>query len=231
MFTSDWCSEWHGWGEFASGLCELSLGSDDADIAVFALLQSTLKRFLCISCADQDLPLMFCEDRLDELQRGGYALCRSNVYGRNDCLADPLLQLMCCHSILPHLSTNVRDMVCRANRLALMRNENVRVRPRERHPLICADEGVVWNAFLQHDVHAEFTVKFFLSFFGRRLVDPCRSATMCVKVFCWFDFETLPHSVISLFMHHAFVRGDDFRLEFFCLITLVKGHPVFITMR
>jgi hypothetical protein len=87
-------------------------------------------------------------------------------YSANQCLADSLLQLLQRAGVLSiHISEAERVHACAENRRRLVSHEVVALRPRRRCAATNVDEGEDPLAYLQHDVHAEPTVHFFLEWF------------------------------------------------------------------
>jgi hypothetical protein len=87
-------------------------------------------------------------------------------YSANQCLADSLLQLLQRAGVLNrHISEAERIHSCAENRRRLLSHEDVALRPRRRCAATGVDEGEDPLAYLQHDVHAEPTVYFFLEWF------------------------------------------------------------------
>ena len=137
--------------------------------------------------------------RLQELYRQhGLERGRGRMYGRNDCLADSLLQALAHAGVVPELTVSERNAACLANRARLNASPDVELRPRRRDPATGADEGMDELAFLEHDKHAESTVQIFTD----RLRDRQPEQEPIVRqirlvVFPRFDSSTLPASEIA----------------------------------
>ena len=110
-------------------------------------------------------------DRLEELKQEGWQWRKGMVWGRGDCLADSLLQLLIHHLVLPaELQWEMcdgrweRDRACEANRRHLCEHEDMGLRPR-------TFRGVEdRRAYLEHDRHGEEIISFFMNrYSGRRL--------------------------------------------------------------
>jgi hypothetical protein len=90
-------------------------------------------------------------------------------YSANQCLADSLLQLLQRAGVLSMLISEAeRIQACAENRRRLVSHGDVALRPRRRCAATGVDEGEDPLAYLQHDVHAEPTVHFFLEWFRVR---------------------------------------------------------------
>ena len=164
-------------------------GLDDPDAAfeiAEAYCTEAVRTFLLLAAQNADVRLRTDAERLNELQRGGLDRRVGRVWGRNDCCADSLLQLLIVHGILPEdISEPERDAACEANRFALVHGvgEN---RPRD---LRGRDDP---SAFLEHDRHAEPTVEFFMRWFNQRLLRELPDEGIELTVYSRVDSPTLP---------------------------------------
>ena len=61
---------------------------------IFGALSRHVRLLFKIASDNEDVPLKSDEDRLKELELLGFKRGHGLVYGRNDCLADSLLQSM-----------------------------------------------------------------------------------------------------------------------------------------
>ena len=92
LLEADWSRAWMGWLELSEKLSEMSNLFQCHEQYVARVLQSgvvdtMLKRFLRIASQNHDVEAPMDEEHLKVLERE-YTLMRSEVYGRNDCLAD-----------------------------------------------------------------------------------------------------------------------------------------------
>lgn len=111
----------------------------------------------------------------------------------NDCLADSLLQLLVRGGFLAECTWDERRMACAQNRRALVDGLED-LRPRQRDSFTNADLGPDPRAYLQHDVHAASTVRFFMEWFGSRGKKrrELPAAGICLSVRSRFDSAVLP---------------------------------------
>ena len=115
----------------------------------------------------------------NELEASGRRIRTGSGAGSN-CCADSLLQLMAHHGLLhPRLSHDApaRTNACRLLREALVVHDDERLRPRLRTNLGTIDTSATDSqhdgAYLQHDVHGEFIVRFLLEHFhSPRTIEP-----------------------------------------------------------
>ena len=124
-----------------------------------ALVQAKLRQFYVLCDRNQPIPGRSDAERCRELERHHGVIRRKGcVWGRNDCCADSLLQLLIEHGVLPKtIDAGQRDKVCLENRRALWGGPAA-LRPR-------SYDGVeTWDAYLEVDRHADATIRFFLEF-------------------------------------------------------------------
>jgi len=131
----------------------------------------------------------------------GYENGHGNVWGDNQCLADSLLQLLQREGVLVgNISDRERKEACAENRCRLIAHEDPDVRPRNRCAATGTDRGEDPRAYLQHDVHAEPTIWFFLEWFaskGKVLCDLPRGGIR-LTVFSRFDSAIGGRSVVQV---------------------------------
>ena len=96
-----------------------------------------MRKLLKIASDNQDVPLKLDEDRLMELELLGFRRGHGLVHGRNDCLTDSLLQSMVAAGIFRgSIAVPDRDEACVVSRAMLASNEDLRLRPRRRDPVL-----------------------------------------------------------------------------------------------
>ena len=130
------------------------------------------------------------DETLRDLQRVGFRKGDGMVWGDSQCLADSLLQLLQEYGVLSRaISEKERKAACAENRRRLNEHRDPALRPRKRCAFTGVDKGEDPRAYLQHDVHAEPTVEFFLEWFceaGKRTGElPAGGITL--TVFARFD--------------------------------------------
>ena len=130
------------------------------------------------------------------------------VYDQNACLADSLLQVLVAKSILPlELLQDIFDtirrrrLVCASARQDLVNHADYRLHPRWRdnHGVEVMGDGVEHdNADLEHEVHSEALVLFFLEFFQSEY--SMRPRGFKFVVYSRFDSEEIrPHDLAHTF--------------------------------
>jgi hypothetical protein len=210
--NADWSGEWYGWTELIGAVSELEMertkcvaeceaaavgcARQAAELSELtgvlddnfleqatALVQAKLRQFYILSDRNQAIPGRTDAQRCRELE-AGHGLCRrrGDVWGRNDCCADSLLQLLIEHGVLARTIDAVqRNEACLANRNALC-NGPAALRPR-------SYDGVeVWDAYLEVDRHAEAIVRFFLHRFKDEASD-VPAAGFDIIVYTRFDTD------------------------------------------
>ena len=95
FLDSQWLLEWEGWEDLRATLLTHDAAADaDETDTIFRAISRHVRQLFMIATDNQDVPLKSDEDRLQELQLLGFKCGKGMVYGRNDCLADSLLQSM-----------------------------------------------------------------------------------------------------------------------------------------
>ena len=197
----DWVRTWEGWREAEQ---EIALCNDDADLN--EVTKTYVQRFTRLVWNNYEVKAQTDAARKAELIQSGRRIGIGKVHGNNDCCADSLLQLLAHHAFVPvalkadtRSSINGRKEACSACRAALVSHENERLHPRAR-----LDNGTVNlqatdeehnGAYLQHDVHAEFVVRFFLEYFSSST--PVEPRGITVVVYTRWDSELLPPSEVT----------------------------------
>ena len=210
MLNADWSRAWNGWEELRADLLVFdSLPDPDAFIEAAAMrTQSCLRQFLRLAINNRDVESLTEAQRLSQLREAPYHLEKGcgSVHGRNDCCADSLLQLLVDAGFLSNLSEPARERACLRNREALCQHENAALRPRRRDPVtnrvICEDGG----AYLEHDVHAEPTINFFMEHLRDKVLRPLPEEGLRVNVYSRLDSAEIPHSSIRVCRRSA--AGD-----------------------
>ena len=159
---------WHGWREADAQLSDCGCDDEKEDVAA-----EFVRRLRKIVHENQHVTAQSDTARRQELRRMGKVFGIGAVHGHNECLADSLLQLLEAHAFLPQhlgkLSVSMRAAACRSCRGFLTSDDQEEaLRPKQR-----TETGAVADAlpsehnraFLQHDVHAEPVVRFFLRYF------------------------------------------------------------------
>jgi hypothetical protein len=176
VLAQEWSQGWVRWQKLRQYVAEVLARDDNTE-----------------SCFEQDVHLDFVRrvlrahvrlfarhehhgfpsDRtcLLELESLGLTRGRGEVFvsadGRsaNQCLADSLLQLLIRNGfLLDTITIEERQAACAENRRRLCVGDDV-ARPRSRDAFTGEDQGEDHYAYLQHDVHAEITIRFFMAWF------------------------------------------------------------------
>ena len=174
----DWVETWGGWKEAEEALAECH--DDDSRSNVAA---EYVQRFSRVLLDNVNVTTKTDAVRRRELELTGKQLGFGLVHGNNECCADSLLQLLVVHQYVPQYASNaaIRKEACKKCRAFLKAHTDERLRPRQRTAtgaIADATDEEHDRAFLQHDVHAEPVVRFFLNHFkSRRKLEPCGIAS------------------------------------------------------
>jgi len=208
ILSEGWSRDLELWGDLEKNLHRLGVSnvyteacdSDDVMECIRACLRAHVR--LAANCtqavvADSDM------ETIARLSTLGYEYGRGCVwtdrqrrddellrFSTNQCLADSLLQLLQRQGILSNdISVAERIEACAENRRRLASHADPVLRPRVRDAATGADRGEDPYAYLQHDVHAEPTVLFFLEWFGAKgkVLRELPSGGIRVTVFSRFD--------------------------------------------
>ena len=194
LLEADWSRDWNGWRELVGVLQELEPVGELWDVAWLEVTEC-LRRFVRLADQNGEVPTLTEHQRLQQLaSQRGLERGRGEVYGRNDCLTDSLLQVLAHAQLLPALPREDRDVACEQNRAALQFHYNPALRPRQRDAATGADLGECSTAFLQHDVHADEIVRFFLDYVHAALPRAWPPEGVRLNVFSRLDSERIPHS-------------------------------------
>ena len=135
--NAEWSVDWHGWTELIGQIAELTTERvqrlavcDAADAQAIendfmeeatAFVQAKLRQFYVLSDQNSPIPGRTDAERCGELRvQHGLVKQHGEVWGRNDCCADSLLQLLIEHGVLARtIDAGGRNVACQANRNAL----------------------------------------------------------------------------------------------------------------
>jgi hypothetical protein len=208
ILSEPWSRDLQLWGDFVKNLRDLGVSqahteaceSDDVLDCVRACLRAHV-RFAAI-CTETVVASSDAET-LAELRSLGYEPGRGQVwsdrqrrddsllkFSTNQCLADSLLQLLQRQGVLSSgISDAERIEACAENRRRLVSHVDHVLRPRRRCAATGVDQGEDPFAYLQHDVHAEPTVWFFLEWFRAKgkVLRELPAGGIRVTVFSRFD--------------------------------------------
>ena len=181
--NDDWSQGWHGWTELIDQIYDLSDVPDDVFLVqAMEYAQIKLRAFLVIAAQNRDIPGRTDDERLVEVRRQhGLRPGYGEVWGRNDCCADTLLQLLIEHGVLAGTITPAeRDIACGLNRDALMISG---------HPPRNYRGEVDKRAYLEVERHAEPTVRFFEEHFRGRQTGGIPADGIEVVAYSRFDTD------------------------------------------
>jgi len=206
ILSESWSRDLELWEEFVvdlRGLGVLQVHSDACERDdVMECMRSCLRahvRFAAI-CTKTVVAPSDTETQT-ELRLLGYEIGHGKIWGDSQCLADSLLQLLQREGVLAgDISDPERKEACAENRRRLIAHEDPAVRPRNRCAATGTDRGEDPRAYLQHDVHAEPTIWFFLEWFalkGKVLCDLPRGG-ICLTVFSRFDSAIGGRAVVQV---------------------------------
>ena len=169
ILHQDWVPTWSGWHDACIALTGVDSGVDE-EVQQEAIAAECLHRFCRISLANVSVPEKSDAAREAELQAAGKVIGDGELHGENDCCADSLLQLLAAHRFVPtallgNAGKKMRKVLCLQCRQHLVEHTNERL-----HPQILDAAGGRADAYqaehnrahLQHDLHAEAIVRFFL---------------------------------------------------------------------
>ena len=197
--AAEWSKAWAGWAELVWQVQGLSVLGDDAFMEeASACIVAKLHHFLRLA-SEHNAPMVFPTDavRVRDLERRGWTIGIGEVWGRNDCLADSLLQLLVAHGVLsqdimaPERRLE-RNAACEASRRRLESSLNAALRPSS----VDGRSGV--NQFLEHDRHAAATVEFFLEAFAAQIANGLPAGGIQLTVFSRFDSVALPEASVRI---------------------------------
>ena len=203
ILASPWSQEWRQWDDLVSGVQEsLALRGEDAlmEEDVLEHVRKVLRAHVRLSAQNAALTFPSDADRLRELAAVGLTVGRGEIFHddngdpANQCLADSLLQLLIRGGFLSSdIQYEDRRAACAENRRLLVVGGG-HLQPRDRNAFTGEDAGANPRAFLQHDLHAAPSVRFFMQWFGDRgqVVRDLPAAGFVLTVRSRFDSEDLP---------------------------------------
>ena len=173
VLAEPWSRDWEQWEELVKELVGLGVACGGADALereeVLECVQRRLRAHMRLAVQNAAVVARSDEETLADLEALGYERRHGEVWGDSQCLADSLLQLLqACGVLSRDISDEERKEACAANRRHLNEHSDHALRPRRRCAFTSADLGEDPRAFLQHDVHEEPTVLFFLEWFAER---------------------------------------------------------------
>jgi hypothetical protein len=182
LAQSAWLVAWPRWEVFAEEVLVAAGRSEDfsitASLNILAMreLLFALQRFLIARDKDRPSDQM----KLRSLQAMGFKWAHGEVWGRNNCLADSLLQLLIKHGLIRQSVD--RRAACKANRVALESQPSLV--PRR------ADGRLDLGGYLQHHRHAEAIIRFFFDRFRCRAADLPAAGFV---VYCHANYDDNDH--------------------------------------
>ena len=122
--NAQWSHDWEGWALLAQEVAVLKDLPEDLyiELAMY-FIAPRLRHFLRLAEQHGQAPNFLSDkERVAELRALGWNedwWRRGEVWGRNDCLADSLLQLLIHHGVLGVVSREQRNEACSENRRRL----------------------------------------------------------------------------------------------------------------
>ena len=211
ILSSDWSWNWAGWdsrqsdgssnpgdGEGLYQVLDAHRQHEEGELATPLLfaIHDVVRRHIRLAHANSAVKHLTDGQKEAALRRQGLKVGVGKVWGMNNCLADSLLQLLQENSIIARGVEEDRKQACAALRTELLSlPENSPFRPRRRDAVSSCDLGLDDAAFLQSNIHSEFILKFFLSYFAGRgmVLGQLPSAGVRVSVCSRFDSDVLPN--------------------------------------
>jgi hypothetical protein len=171
VLAQPWSRDWAQWEDLQTDLCDLGVTPGCADALerdeVLKCVQGRLRAHVRLAVQNAAVVARSDGETQMDLRRLGYEPGHGEVWDDSQCLADSLLQLLKEYGVLSgDISEAERKDACAENRRRLNGHGNHALRPRRRCAFTNADLGEDARAYLQHDVHAEPTVEFFLEWFA-----------------------------------------------------------------
>ena len=202
VVLAQWCINWEGWTELVDDVTAMrAAGEDTMSVVILDRIAAALRRFVRLVLQNNEAAVVWRSDaeatrslRQEQGLYKGYGL----IHGNNECCADSLLQHLRAQEFLLPLSTDERQEACKANRTHLVSHPDARLRPRRRDAFSGMDLGVDPGAFLQHDLHAEPILKFFMEFFHSRLQRAVPAGGIRIVVHSRFDSHQIPPTTMTV---------------------------------
>jgi hypothetical protein len=205
LLCTDWSRSWRGWSEGAH-----ALGECDTDFEMSTVAHDVAQRFCRIALSNLPTTAKSDASRRLELSAHGKAIGKGLVHGNNECCADSLLQILSSRRIVPErLLRNVaeRRRACAACRAFLVDHSDARLHPQRRTDngeVADASDAEHDSAFLEHHIHSEPVVLFFLHYFHSEW--PIEPEGLTVMAYTRWDSEVLPACETNAV---TFGRHDD----------------------
>ena len=203
ILASPWSQDWLQWDDLVASVGEALALRGEASLMeedVLEQVRRVLRAHVRLSSQNAAISFPSDADTLKQLAASGFTAGRGEIFQdengdpANQCLADSLLQLLIRGGFLSgDLQYEDRRAARAENRRLLVVNGGP-LQPRDRDAFTGADNGVNPRAFLQHDIHAAATVRFFMQWFGDRgqVVRDLPAAGIVLTVRSRFDSEDLP---------------------------------------
>jgi hypothetical protein len=182
LAQSDWLVAWPRWDNFAeefliaAGRCGGGSLSDPVSLMLLRELLFALQRFV----RNRSVGRLTDQGKIDALRALGFEWSHGEIWGKNNCLADSILQLLIKHGLVA--SEVDRKAACWANRVAI--ENKAELVPRRQN-------GSVWfGGYLQHHRHAEAIIRFFFDRFRCRAADLPAAGFV---VYCHANYDDNDH--------------------------------------
>ena len=211
VLSAEWSLDWSQWDDLADCVRsavdvrgEECLSEED----VLETVRRVLRAHVRLSAHNAKVTFLSDRQRIQELMMLGLVkgkgeiFCEADGQPANQCLADSLLQLLVSHGFLnDSLRTDVdaRIEACAENRRRFVASDGP-LQPRDRDPFTNVDAGLNPRAFLQHDRHADPSVRFFIDWFRGKglLVRDLPAAGVVLTVRSRFDSADLPPDMLPI---------------------------------
>ena len=217
ILSSSWSQDWVGWDELQERVSVFIAEAGEECLMeerVLECVMRTLRAHLRAAVQNKGVDSASDTARIAQLRSIGLLRGRGEVFRANQCLADSLLQLLMHLGFLsPSITMEARRVACAENRRQLTMGP-ADLRPRNRDPFSSSDYGEDPRAFLQHDIHAEVTIRFFMDWFAARgqQLREIPPAGILLTVRSRFDSDILPPDRMRICATDA--AGDGGAAEF-----------------
>ena len=210
ILSQEWSWNWVGWDsrrpdgspdkDHEVGLYQafdLYRHHEDGELSasLFRAVHDFLRRHVRLAHTHSAVKHPTDDQKVAVLRSQGLTVGVGREWEANNCLADSLLQLLQEHEIIASCPENVRQAACAALREELTNlPRDSPLRPMQRDPVISCPLALDDRAFLQSDVHGEYSLKFFLRYFDARglLIGHLPSKGVHLSVCSRFDSDVLP---------------------------------------
>jgi hypothetical protein len=227
ILASGWSQDWEQWDCLVKEVDGfMDVGGEACLAEEFALeaVRRCLRAHVRLAVQNSHADARSDTEALQELRALGFERGRGEIFRdaedrpANQCLADSLLQLLIRHGCLRgDIGEPTRKEACAENRRRLVEGP-VALRPTDRCPFTGARvAGESPGAFLQHDVHAEPTVRFFMEWFALRgcVLRGLPAEGIQLVVRSRFDSETLPPDRMDICVGDGSGGGEALRLDLY----------------